>query len=101
MAGEAIFEIGRRLKGVRDNPEMYGFEGYRDWERWCNTELEISRQYANQFIKVFEELGNSGFRKLGVKALYEIATMPEEYRTEAHTAPSTGATKTVDEMTVR
>jgi len=33
VAGEAIFEIGRRLKGVRDNPEKYGFEGYRDWER--------------------------------------------------------------------
>lgn len=41
------------------------------------------------------------YHEIGLRALYEIATMPEEARTEAHTIPSTGATKTVDEMTVR
>lgn len=101
VAGEAIFEIGKRLKGVRDNPKKYGFESYHDWERWCAEELDMSRNHANKFVKVFEELGASGHRTLGIKALYEIATMPEESRTETHTIPSTGATKTVDEMTVR
>lgn len=38
---------------------------------------------------------------LGISALYQIATMPEEFRTESHTIPSTGETKTPDEMTVR
>lgn len=101
IAGQAIFEIGIRLKGVRDNPKEYGFTGYRDWERWCQEEIEMTRQHANRFIKVAEELGTSGFRNVGLKALYEIATLPPEQREQPHTIPSTGETKTVDEMTVR
>lgn len=101
IAGNAIFEIGYRLKCVRDTPDKYGFESYRDWDRWCNEELDMSRRYANQFIKVYEELGNSGSRNLSVKALYHIATLPPEQREQPHTIPSTGETKTVDEMTVR
>ncbi|OCX65480.1 hypothetical protein BFM98_00125 [Lysinibacillus sp. AR18-8] len=100
VAGEAIFEIGYRLKGVRDNPQDYGFEGYRDWERWCSEELDMSRQYANQFIKVYEELGKTSFRNVGVNVLYQIATLPPEQREQTHTL-SSGETKTVDEMTVR
>ncbi|OMF73007.1 DUF3102 domain-containing protein [Paenibacillus glucanolyticus] len=103
MAGEAIFEIGRRLKDVRDCPQKYGLSGYRDWEQWCEGECDITRQHANRFIKVVDELGTSGFRDaaLGIKVLYEIATLPPEQREIAHAVPSTGAEKTVDEMTVR
>lgn len=101
VAGEAIFEIGKRLKSVRENPAKYGFEGYRDWERWCAEQCGFSRRYANQFIKVYDEFGEDVLPKKGLQAMYEIATMPEETRTEPHTIPSTGAEKTVDEMTVR
>lgn len=100
VAGQAIFEIGRRLKGVRDNPIEYGFKDYRDWENWCVKEVEMTRQYANQFIKVFEELGNSGFRNLSMKVLYQIATLSEEERNKEHLLQS-GEKKTVDEMTVK
>ncbi len=86
---------------MRDNPNKYGFKGYRDWERWCEEEIEISRNHANKFIKVADELGASGHRNLGIKALYEIATLPPEQREQSHTIPSTGESKTVDEMTVR
>lgn len=101
IAGQSIFEIGKRLKEVRDNPSTYGFQGYRDWENWCNNELEMSRNHANKFVKVAEELGASGHRSLGIKALYEISTLPSEERENPHIVPSTGESKTVDEMTVK
>lgn len=75
-----------------------------EWERWCREEIEMTPQHANRFVKVFDELGGnrtSGFDLIGVKALYEIATLPQEERDIPHTIPSTGATKSVDEMTVR
>lgn len=88
------------MKHVRDNPEKYGFEGYRDWERWCNDELNISRRYANQFIKVYKEFGEDVLPKKGLQALYEIATLPPEERDVPHELPS-GETKKPEEMTVR
>lgn len=102
VAGEALFEIGHRLKDVRDCPEKYGLNGYREWETWCEVECDITRQHANRFIKVVDELGTSGFRdaSLGIKALYEIATLPPEERTREHALKS-GTVKTPDEMTVR
>ncbi|WP_240522294.1 DUF3102 domain-containing protein [Bacillus thuringiensis] len=99
VAGEAIFEIGRRLKYVKETDLVHGA-----WSKWCESEIGMTRQHAHRFIKVFEELGTTDVTSglhIGVKALYEIATMPEEQRDKSHTIPSTGETKTVDEMTVR
>lgn len=99
VAGEAIFEIGRRLKHVKENDLVHG-----EWERWCREEVGFDRTTAFRFVKVFDELGGSNvapWQQIGIKALYEIATLPPEERERPHTVPSTGATKTVDEMTVR
>lgn len=98
VAGEAIFEIGKRLKHVKENDLAHG-----EWERWLTNDAKMSPAQGRMFIKVATEFGENRctFNELGLRALYEIATMPEEARTETHTIPSTGATKTVDEMTVR
>lgn len=63
----------------------------------------MDRKTADKFIVVFDELGgdDSTSSQIGISALYEIATLPPEERERPHTIPSTGATKTVDEMTVR
>ena len=105
VAGEAIFEIGRRLKGVRDSPKDYGFVDYRDWERWCNDELDMPRRSANRFIQAYEQLGTTSSRLPSGK-IFEILQLPSEidrqqFVEKAHTIPSTQETKTVDEMTVR
>lgn len=99
VAGEAIFEIGRRLKHVKENDLTHG-----QWSKWCEELLGMSRQHAHRFIKVYEELGGSNVTSglhLGVKVLYEIATLPPAEREKPHTIPSTGEVKMVDEMTVR
>lgn len=100
VAGEAIFEIGRRLKHVHDKKLAEKRGGWTSWLR----EIGMSTSQADRFVKIFKEydsgklphVGNIGFR-----VLYEIATLPEPERTKPHTIPSTGETKTVDEMTVR
>lgn len=100
VAGEAIFEIGRRLKHVHDKKLAEKRGGWTSWLR----EIGMSTSQADRFVKIFKEydsgklphVGNIGFR-----VLYEIATLPEPERTKPHTIPSTGEVKTVDEMTVR
>lgn len=99
VAGEAIFQIGKRLKHVKENEGMI----HGEWSKWCET-IGMDRASAHKFITVYEEMGDSyvsTFQHLGMSALYQIATMPEESRTVSHKIPSTGADKTVDEMTVR
>jgi len=97
VAGQSIFEIGRRLKYVRDNDLAHG-----QWEKWCKESLNFTSRHANRFIKVYETFSNRTLTyDLGVDMLYILSTMPEEQREQPHTIPSTGETKTVDEMTVR
>src|SRR5690625_588868 len=97
VAGEAIFEIGRRLKHVKENDLAHG-----EWSKWCEVEVGIDRSTGNKFIRVYEELAeNVGtYPRLGLRALYEIATLPPDEREAEHTT-SKGETKTPDEMTVR
>lgn len=98
VAGEAIFEIGRRLKHVKENDLAHG-----EWSKWCES-IGMSRGQATKFITVFDELStanDSTWNQIGLQSLYLIATLPPDQRDQPHTVPSTGATKTVDEMTVR
>jgi Protein of unknown function (DUF3102) len=98
VAGEAIFEIGRRLKHVKENDLVHG-----EWSKWCES-IGMDRTNAHRFIKVYNELGDENvdtWQQIGIRALYEIVQIHPNQRTQPHTVPSTGATKTVDEMTVR
>jgi hypothetical protein len=99
IAGNAIFEIGKRLKHVKENDMAHG-----EFGRWLRKSVSMTHQHANKFMKVAEVLSDGNYASvsnLGIAALYEIATLPPEQREQPHTIPSTGETKTVDEMTVR
>lgn len=97
IAGEAIFEIGRRLKHVKENDLAHG-----EFGKWHEEELGISRRMAQMFIKVAEEFeGNTkSVSHLGIATLYQIATLPPEQRYVPHELPS-GETKKPEDMTVR
>lgn len=97
VAGQAIFEIGKRLKHVKENDLVHG-----EFGKWLES-VEMDRRRSAEFIKVYEEFNESNVRSLGhlgLKALYQIATLPEEEREKEHELES-GETKQVDEMTVR
>lgn len=95
IAGQSIFEIGRRLKHVKENDLAHG-----EFGKWLEN-LNLDWNTANRFMKVSSELPNSDtYHNLGSNALYLITTLPEPERTKEHTT-STGETKTPDEMTVR
>lgn len=95
IAGQSIWEIGRRLNYVKENNLVHG-----EFINWVNS-LGMDRYEATRFMKVAKELPNvDTFAHLGTKALYLIATLPKEERTKEHVTKK-GETKTPDEMTVR
>lgn len=102
VAGEAIFEIGRRLKHVKENDLAHG-----QYIEWLRT-IEMTPRHAQQFVQLADEFeGNAkSVAHLGFAKLLQIAQLPSDidradFVSKPHTIPSTGATKTVDEMTVR
>lgn len=93
LAGESIFEIGRRLKHVKENDLAHG-----EWSKWLES-IDMSRSQATKFIKVSDEFINGSARnQLGLNAMYLIATLPEEEREKEHKT-NDGSIKKPDEMT--
>jgi len=96
VAGQSIWEIGRRLNHVKENDLAHG-----QFIDWVENNLEIGRTQASKFMRIANEFPNvQSTEQLGVEALYLIATLPEEDREKEHELDS-GETKTVDEMTTR
>lgn len=96
IAGQSIFEIGRRLKWVKENDLVHGKYG-----EWLSS-MKIDQTFANRAVKIVNELSSNSATSpnLTVNVLYEIATLPEEERQKLHRLES-GEEKTSDEMTVR
>lgn len=103
IAGEAIFEIGKRLKFVKENQLVYG-----EWESWLKA-VDIPPRTARALISAYKQFGNrqtSTVLSLPVGKIFEMLSLPEsidraDFVNKPHLIPTTGAEKTVDEMTVR
>ncbi len=95
IGGQAIFEIGRRLKWVKEHDLTHGQFG-----KWLES-IHLNHSTANKFMKIVSELGNSEpVPNLGWHSLYLIATMPADERTKPQRL-SNGETKKPEDMTVR
>ena len=67
IAGQSIFEIGRRLKHVKENDLAHG-----EWTEWLNN-INLDRNQATKFIKIANEFANDWTSNhLGVDVLYQI-----------------------------
>ena len=92
--GQSIWEIGRRLKHVKENDLAHG--QFLDWvER-----IGIARNEAQKYIKIVNELSPNyeTFNNLGLSALYLIATLPDEERQTQLDRIENGDNPTVREL---
>ncbi|MGF2118858.1 DUF3102 domain-containing protein [Enterococcus casseliflavus] len=95
IAGQSIWEIGRRLNYVKENDLAHG-----EFMNWYQS-IGLDKDFVSRSMKVAQELPNfETLRNLSNTALHLIATLPEDERTKEHTT-SKGESKTPDEMTVR
>lgn len=95
MAGQSIFEIGRRLNWVKEHDLAHG-----EFGNWLKS-INMSWDAANKFMKIQRELPSSATsRNLGTEALYLIATMPADERNKEQQLPN-GEIKKPEDMTVR
>jgi hypothetical protein len=101
VAGQAVFEIGSRLKHVKENDLTHG-----EWESWLSANVNFTDRQARRLIQVVEEFKTDDIVRIGSSKLFEVLQLSEEvsrseFINEPHTIPSTGELKTVDEMTVK
>lgn len=93
LAGQSIWEIGRRLKYVKENDLTHG--QFREWHEG----LGLDKDFAYKSMKIAEELPNvETLRHLGTTALHLIATLPEEEKQEQIEKIEQGESPTVREL---
>lgn len=92
--GESIWEIGRRLKHVKEENLVHG--QFLDWVE----SIGIAKNEAQKYIKVVSELSPNyeTFNNLGLSALYLIATLPDDQKQEQIERIESGDNPTVREL---
>lgn len=93
IAGQSIWEIGRRLNHVKEHDLAHGKFG-----QWLKK-IEINQRVANQFMKVANEIPNSStYSNLGYNVLYLIATLPDDEKQTQFDRIENGDNPTVREL---
>lgn len=93
IAGQSIWEIGRRLNHVKENDLAHG-----QFLEWL-AKMNIERTEAHRMMKIAEELPNvATLQHLGTTALHLIATLPEEEKEEQIQRIEDGDNPTVREL---
>lgn len=73
VAGQSIWEIGRRLNHVKEKDLAHG-----QFMKWYQN-IGLDKDFVRKSMKIARELPNfETLRNLGTTALYLIARLPEE-----------------------
>lgn len=94
LAGQSIFEIGMRIKHVKENDLSHG-----QFEKWLDS-IRIEPSSARKMMTIAEELtsNRSTLNDLGMSALYLIAILPDEQKAEQLERIENGDNPTVREL---
>ncbi len=93
IAGQSIWEIGRRLNHVKEHDLAHG-----QFMEWVES-LGINHSEANRMMKVAKELPNSDtWQNLSNRALYLIATLPDDEKQTQLDRIENGDNPTVREL---
>ena len=93
IAGQSIWEIGRRLNHVKEHDLVHG-----EFMTWYQN-LGIDKDFASKSMKIAKELPNfETLRNLGTTALHLIATLPEAERAQQLERIEQGDNPTVREL---
>lgn len=93
IAGQSIWEIGRRLNYVKENDLAHG-----EFMNWLES-ININYRVANKFMNIAKELPNmTTSSNLSYEALYLITTLPEENKQEEIKKISEGNPSTTREV---
>lgn len=94
LAGQSIWEIGRRLNHVKEHDLTHG-----EFTGWVEKSLKINIREAQRMMTVARELPNTTtWSHLGSRALYLIATLPDEAKQEQIDRIEEGDNPTVREL---
>lgn len=93
IAGQSIWEIGRRLNHVKEHDLAHG-----QFMEWIEK-IGINQAEANRMMRVAKELPNSStLSNLGSTALYLIATLPDDEKQTQLDRIENGDNPTVREL---
>lgn len=93
IAGQSIWEIGRRLNHVKEHDLAHG-----QFVEWVESQ-GINRSEAYKMMRVANEIPNVGtYQHLGTKALYLIATLPDDEKQTQLDRIENGDNPTVREL---
>lgn len=93
IAGQSIWEIGRRLNHVKEHDLAHG-----QFTEWVEKQ-GINRSEAYKMMRVANEIPNVGtYQHLGTKALYLITTLPEDEKQTQLDRIENGDNPTVREL---
>ena len=93
LAGQSIWEIGRRLNHVKEKDLAHG-----QFMEWYQS-LGIDKDFASKSMKIAKELPNfETLRNLGTTALHLIATLPADEQAEQLERIEQGDNPTVREL---
>ncbi|MBS7578481.1 MULTISPECIES: DUF3102 domain-containing protein, partial [unclassified Enterococcus] len=93
IAGQSIWEIGRRLIHVKENDLSHG--EFMDWYQ----SIGLDKDFASKSMTIAKELPNfETLRNIGTTALHLIATLPEDEKQEQLERVENGDNPTVREL---